>query len=489
MSFASASIARKSMLMLFALVLAGILSILISTVIARTVGVEEFGIYSLTVSIQAVVVLFAGFAMGTATAKYVAEAKVRDVEEAQAFAKTALVLVVVLSITCSAIYVMLAGPIGEGLYDEPKISSLIPFSALVVGSAAVYSTVFGVAQGCQRVRLLATMQVSNLALVLVSVTLLVSSFGTKGAFLAYFMAQSAVAIAALAWTNRRLLHFSSARVTLRNSTYVKRLFGFALPGVTASSVVGPIYWLGYTELALVAGFGVLGYFSVAMVFFQSLTVLPNSIVIPLIPKISELSVGEASRHIAPLVAGSLRSASIMLLPLFLGVGIFSKEIVEILYGSDYSPASESVYAMSAAAYFFALAAVLGAAIAGLGRMWLGLGINFIWAIIFLALVFFLVPAWGAAGLGTAFALSYAIHLANSFYFVQRRLRMDLRGAYLSPFVAGAFFVGGIFVLDITDLWGYAARFAMLLAVLAYIGIFERKVLSSFVRELLGSRSS
>ena len=59
------------------------------------------------------------------------------------------------------------------------------------------------------------------------------------------------------------------------------------------------------------------------------------------------------------------------------------------------------------------AAVIGQAIASLGRMWWGFNLNTVWALMLLSCAVLLVPRYGALGLATAFLASYLVHALTS----------------------------------------------------------------------------
>ena len=86
--------------------------------------------------------------------------------------------------------------------------------------------------------------------------------------------------------------------------------------------------------------------------------------------------------------------------------------------------AEAASLMIMTSYLATLASVIGAVISGMGRMWIGLGLNGIWASLFLLLVFVAVPTWGVVGLGVAYTLFYGVHLLLSLYVSHRRLAVN-----------------------------------------------------------------
>lgn len=470
--------------MLPALATSGVLSIVISISIARSVGVTEFGVYSIVLALQNVVVLFPGFSLGTAIGKYVSEYKVRDAPQAAKYARIGLELAAIVSLSAAAVYLLLADFIGHGLYHEPSVTELIPFSCLVVLSTALYATTFGIAQGNQLVKLMALMQVSNPATSLALILLLVNLVGTEGVFLGYSIAQTGIAIVAITYINSRRFSFLVPGRMTQSPGIVKTLLAFAVPAVIASAIVGLVYWIGTTDLALESGVEDVAYFAVAFVFFQGLALVPNAIMLPLVPKVSELS-AIAHSMIESLMRKLFHAACVLQFPVLFAVAFFSGTIVQILYGSDFSAAGEFVYWMVAASYFYSLAVIIGALLMGLGRMWVGLALNVIWGSVFVALALLLIPEFGPLGLAGGFAISFGVHLVVSMLAARRLLKVDLGNVYVPVAMASIFFLVGGAVLFGPVEQGIIVQAVVLLTGIAVFAWLGRTEIPSAARRLMG----
>jgi O-antigen/teichoic acid export membrane protein len=471
MNSARHGLVRGSIIIAASMVAAGVLSLLTSIILARSVDVREFGFFSMTFSLQAVLGLFAGFSIGTAVAKYVAEYNVRDFRHALRFARTGLWLVLLFSTVTSFVYFALAIPIGNGLYNEPGIADLIPFSAMAVFSGAVFSLIAGIAQGNHRMELLFSMQISAPAISLVIIVILLPYVGIRAAFVGLFLAQATVTLLAAYWLGRTGFPMVGKVESDDLVRYPRTLLMFAVPAVAGSVIVVPLFWFGSTVLALESGFVAVGQFAIAMVFFQALSLLPSSITTPLVPMISAMSV-DSREQIESLISRSLRAVSVLLFPIFFAIALFAGEIVAVLYGPEYDGSSKAVYLMVTACYYVAIASILGAAITGLGRMWVGLGLNLLWGAIFLTLVLVATPSYGPTGLGLAFAISYGIHLANSIAVSNRILNLKIRNVFLIIILSIALFAAGVLtMMDVIE-FPLTARISLLAvgtAPMVYLG--------------------
>jgi len=223
----------------------------------------------------------------------------------------------------------------------------------------------------------------------------------------------------------------------------RTLLSFALPATLSAFIVVPLMWVGNTVLALERGFDAVGYFAVGMVFFNALAVLPSSATIQLVPTVSAMSVDSRDR-IGSLTSRSVRTAATIFFPLFFGVALFSREVIGLLYGSEYYDANEAASLLVTACYYSAIAAIITAAIAGQGRMWVALGLNLLWGAIFLILVMALVPSYGPTGLGAAFAASYIVHLTNTVVVSNSYLKIGVRRVSSVVMLSAVMYLVGFF---------------------------------------------
>jgi len=97
-------------------------------------------------------------------------------------------------------------------------------------------------------------------------------------------------------------------------------------------------------------------------------------------------------------------------------------------------------------YFSALATVAGSLIIGMGRMWIGLGANIIWASSFLILVFWAVPIFDSMGLALTYTTSYGIYLVSILIISKMILKIDFEGVYLPVLFSLLFFALGFLEL-------------------------------------------
>ena len=482
------SLFRESTYVLISMIVSGVFTFLISVSLARILGPEEFGIYALVVSTQMVVFSVAFFGIGPAISKFIAEVSTDETLRKRRIAKIGIGFTILLSSFTSLVYVALSSPIGLGLYGEAEIVFLIPFSALVVISSAFQGTVFGIVQGMRRLSYIVWMQVAPPSASLLLVLLIVPSVGLAGAFIAASVAQTIASLAMLILLSRRGFSILvKVPPEFRKST-LKKVFGFSLPSTLSSLLQLPMYWLGNTALTFTVGLAAVGLFAVARTLYAALLVLPNAIIIPLFPKISEMST-MSMEYIQATMVKTVHHASILLFPVFFAAAIFSGLIIDVAYGGYYDNAAGVTMIMLFLCYFAAIMGVLGTLLTGMGRMWLGLLLDVIYSISFVIALLIIVPSFGLIGLGLTFVISTGLRLIALACVVRRTYRFDFSQTYgVMAVVASIFLIEGYLMLSYSSI-GLVLNLILFIVGMSIMLLVGRKVYVSFAKRILRSRHS
>jgi len=426
---------------------AGATSFFISVYVGRAVDATEFGSYSLILSLQGFVGLFAHLSIGTAMAKYVAENRVRSTSLAARTAQIGLTLVIVTSSAVSLIYFAMARVLGETVYNNPLVSTLIPFSAMAILGGSTFSVMLGIAQGCQRFNLLASARILSSITCFFAILTLVRLYGISGVFLGLFASQLGAAILLLGIINRKEFPvLGGANSKDRTHGMFKDILVFSLPLALATVVETAAFWIGNSELALWKGFDELAYFGVALFLYQALTMIPDALGTTVVPRIAQLNVA-SSDAIAGLSTRVLRSVSfLMFVPVF-ALCIYRGFVIEVTYGSKYSTSAIAVLLMAVASYIYSMDAVLRATLTGLGKSAVMLKLNSLWAITYLVLSPLAIWAFGSAGLAGVFVCSHGVRLAITMSISRSTAGVRVY-SILPNIITAMFFLGVVLVLSL-----------------------------------------
>lgn len=475
----------QSLYILLSLCVSNIIAFCISIIIARSLGPHDFGIYSLVISTQTIIFTIASLNLGNAISKFIAELPEEQSIQQRWIARIGIEISIVNSCVVSFLYFLLSDFIGINIFQEMKIVSLIPFSALVIISSSIQTIIFGIAQGLKNMRIIMTMQISIQAIILLLLPILIPIIDSRAPFVAIFIAQLMVSFFVLRRLSKNGYSLSIKIPSTHRASLIKMILNYSVPGMFSALLVNPIYWIGNTQLVLIKGFQEMALFSIAFMFYAVLlSILPNSIILPFFPRISQFSRISIS-YIRDITETIIEKASLIFLPIFLFLAIFSMPILNILYGSVYLDAAEISFVMISTGYFCSIAAIIGSMLMGIGKMRMVLMLNIIWAISFLSVVFILVPLFGVIGLGLTYSFSYGFQVIIAFILSYEYIRLNLKRISRILLVAIFLFIVDWIIINYIIVAGQIIMItALFIFNLLLLFILYKKIYSEFLSRII-----
>lgn len=396
------------------------MSVLNTVILARMLPPSDYGALSIIVNLASVAITIACFGIPVAIAKFVSEWRQRDRQKSSAIGSALLTLLFISAFIVALAFSLLANPIADSLYHEPRLADAFRLAGLYVFFGSINSGLAALLQGMQMISRLARVQ--SVVAIITPAVAFVSVFliGLEGAVLALTITGIA-SVALFCSATRGSFKYSPKKTAwlLRSKHEMKGILSFLLPATIAGMLVIPAYWIGRTVLALEWDMASVGQFQIAEGLSHILLVIPMAISIPLLPMISEqyasdpVRVTRISNSLLRLVTYSAVILATVSFP-------FLKYAIQILYGSEYVGAYVPSLLMFSSATFVVIESVAFNVLAGSGRMWTALGINVLWVGVFIGVVFSLVPHAGADGLGGAYAISYFTYAVALLIYVKGR---------------------------------------------------------------------
>ena len=383
-----------------------------SVITARLLGRDQFGEFGIVQSTVGLFGVFAGMGLGLTATKYVAELRVANPQRAGRI--IALSTAVALCTAAISVLVLFtAAPwLAASTLNAPKLSTELRIATGVLFLNAMNGTQTGVLAGLEAFRTIARVTLTRGVLTFPLAVAGVLLWGLRGAVVAL------VAAAAVGWI---LNHISIHNECRRNNIIVRWenfwaeriiLWKFSLPAVLGGAMATPAMWA--TSSILVNqphGYAEMGVFSAANQWRNAVAFLPSMLSQPLLSMFSNLSVGDSGSFRKLLRANLLLSFGLSLL-MAAPILVCSSWILKA-YGPGFVAGRWVLTLLVLATVISSTTAVIGQAIAGLGKMWWGFNLNTVWALILLSCAVLLVPRYGALGLATAFLASYLVHALTS----------------------------------------------------------------------------
>lgn len=401
--------ARGSFWLLAGTFLAQSLSMAAAMVTARMLGKNGFGELGMITSTVGTLGLLAGLGFGITATKFIAAWKHTDKTRAGRFIRTATVIAVVSGAAMALLTFWHAPWIAAHMLNAPAMAPLLRLASTAVLFQTLTATLTGMLAGFEMFKEITRV---NTFQGLLNFPVMIAGawyFGITGAVAGTVL--TAVVGTVLAHRAVRgacarhgiLPHFGCDRTELAG------MFNFSLPAFLSSLLVGPALWLANTIIAHQPdGYGELGIINAASQWRIVLMTLPGIFAGATLPILTEQH-AEQGRNgkFAATLDFSQKAAGMVVIPLYAAI-IFLGDIIMRLYGKEfpagYPVLAGLVFGMSLAA----LLNVAGSAFAALGKMWLGLSLNLVWAAAFVGGVIVLAPRLGAEGYALAFGISYVI---------------------------------------------------------------------------------
>ena len=217
------------------------------------------------------------------------------------------------------------------------------------------------------------------------------------------------------------------------------LWRFSLPAFLSSTIVSPVIWVANLILAnQKEGFAQLALVNASNQVRMVLLVLPTLICTAALPVISsEHTQANGSGGSKEAIDIAQKYSSIIVLPLFSCLVFFAGPIM-MLYGPEFLPGSSVFIGIMFATGISAVGSIIGISMASMDRMWAGLGLNVIWAAIFLIVLSQLASKWGANAYAFSFSAAYIVLFSLTNWYQKERM---LRITFVRIFISGAYLLG------------------------------------------------
>ena len=189
------------------------------------------------------------------------------------------------------------------------------------------------------------------------------------------------------------------------------LWKFSIPALASGLLVMPVIWV--CNMMLVRqqnGYAELGLFNAANQWRLIIIIFPQILASIMLPIFSEVHGQGNKENFQHALNFNLSLTWIFALPLTIIVIIF-REPLSTLFGKQYIGMSPIIALLMFTAFLNIVNNVIGTALAGAGKMWIGTLFNLGWAAVLICGNFFLVPLLGGMGMAIAYLIAYFFHTA------------------------------------------------------------------------------
>lgn len=398
-------------------VAAKLVAVVASYYIARSVGREvygEFGILQNTINTLGV---FAGFGIGVAATKYIAQYRHADREKASRILSINVLVSLVASGLLAIVVFLFASQIAS-IIANPGLVGYLRIGSLTLFFASLNGAMSGVFAGLEKFKIISALAFITSLISSFMQCVLVNKFGLGGVICGILSAQCLVFLLS-AILLKEELKISKLYITFYGlKAELKTLLAFNIPSILGSIMVSPINWVCAAILVnQKGGYLEMGLFTAANQWRLALLFIPMSLGKVLLSILSNLNAeGNGAGSNRVLMYNIYVTACLSVLTFIFAI-LFGDYIMGA-YGSGFEGSANVLMVLVAVAGLTAINSVIGTALQSKGLVWVGFGFNALWGIQLLAWSYFLCPKLGALGLALANLLSYLGHSVLQFSFVK-----------------------------------------------------------------------
>ena len=418
--------------------LATLIAAVASIVVARLLGPELYGVYSLCLVVPGFLLLFTDFGVSPALTRF--SAKLRAEGEDGRLASLIRSGFIFKVFTCFAtllIGLMLSDMLATLIINRFELAFLVKVAVFLALFNGVYGTVNSTLIGFNDMKSSASLSVMiQLVRSVLCPLLIVAGFSVLGALVGFVLSY---ALAAVLGTLIVFNHYR--RLNLRSNNAFREdlrvMLSYGSPLYLSSTLESAAGNYQGMVLAWLTSNVMIGNFRVAANFASLIYLLTGPISTALFPAFSRLSLD--SGGIRLMVKYSVKYTAAILVPASVFVIVMSRELVSVIYGQAYSMAPEFLSLYSIVFLYAGLGSVVWESFfQGVGWTRVNLKATLIYSALLIPLTFILTGRYAVPGLIVGFLASRLASTIYSFSVALRRLHVsiDVRSSILT-YIASA----------------------------------------------------
>jgi O-antigen/teichoic acid export membrane protein len=308
-------------------------------IMARLLGAELYGVYTISLTIPSLLFLFVDFGINQALTHFSANLHTKDKEERLAkIIRQGILFKTLIAILIFSIALIFSDHIASYVINRPDWGVYIRLGSLAIIFQTIFNTAGAVFVGLDHAEYSAiATSIQALVKATLSSLLLLLGLGVIGAITGFVMGHviaALVSVGLLVIKVYKPLH--SGKGEDNSMKPLKSMLSYGLPLYLSSLLLGLSSQLQNIILAIFSSDAVIGNYKASLNFVVLPTVLTSAVVMSLLPAFSKLF--QDSDRTKNLFTLANKYTTLLILPASTILIIFSNELVQVIYGSSYQSA-------------------------------------------------------------------------------------------------------------------------------------------------------
>jgi len=422
---------QTSVVVFLSKILASALGFAATVYIARLLGAEALGIYSLALTL----VSWLGL-LGTMGVTGGIKKRVSEQEEPAAYAAAGATIMATLFVV-AAVCVFLLREQVNNYVGYPAAEYVV----LMLGVTLAGNTVSATLNGQHLVHVAGALSpVNHGSRAGTQIAALSAGLGIAGMFGGYLVGYLVFIVAGSAVLARGL-----PAVELPRRRHLRRILSFAKYAWLGGLRSKAFNWVDIALLGVFVQTALVGYYAAAWNIAQFLAIFGGAVSQTLFPKMSENAIGESSEAIADLLNTALAFAGLVIIPGLVGAALLGERIL-LIYGSEFTRAELVFSILISSTLLQSYQKQLTTTINALDRPEIAFRVNlvFVAANVVLNVVFIITYGWVGAAVATA--ASVGVSLAVAYRYVDSLLSFSVPTREIASQWAAAGVMGIVLVV-------------------------------------------
>lgn len=386
-----------------------ILGIGTSVIIARVLGPEGKGIYSLAILLPALLIIFTNLGIGPASVYYIGKKKYAPKEVFGNNIISSIFISIFTVLVGLIIIFFFSNSLFPGVAKEYLLLalSLIPFQVFL-------NFLINILLGLQKIKKYNVIQLIHIFifLFLIAIFLLGLHFGIKAAIIAEFLSLLVACIILYFWTKEEtkgvLLKF--------NKLYLKDSFSYGVKSYLGNIASFLHFRADMFLINIFLNPLAVGFYSIAVVIAEKIWLISQSAATVLFPKVSSEQNEKSIKEFTPVVCRNiLFTTALLAILLFL----LSRWIIVFLYSEKFLASILPFQILLIGATTISGCRILAYDLYGRGRPMLSTYTNLASVVLNIILNILWIPKFGIAGAAWATSISYTVALLMNLFFYSK----------------------------------------------------------------------
>ncbi|TRZ81158.1 hypothetical protein D4R86_03210 [bacterium] len=394
-----------------------------SVIIAQLLGPEDYGLYSLIITVPSLFIGLADFGITSAITRFAAEfrAKGRD-SDVKSVIKSGLFFELTVGVIASVLCFIFSDAAAKYIINSPEAGFYIRIASILILFQILFDTLSAIFIGLDKMENNAVMMIIRaVTKILLSTLLIFLSFNVLGAVLGhiscYIVSVGIFLTFLVVKLRKKREHTNSGSGVLKSMLkYGAPLYISVILGLFVSQYQ-TIILAFFTSKSAIGNFQVTSFFSTAL----SIIIYPLGALFPAFSKLDP-----KSEQLSQLFRRSVKYTALLLIPASLAIVVMSNDLVLTFYGSEYNLAPTFVVFYMLTNLFAGFgSAVFVFLFNGVGRTDIVLKASLINLIVFVPLAPLLISSYGVIGLILALLVSGFCSLIYRLVIATKKLNVSI----------------------------------------------------------------